>query len=103
MTIETGVKVVLALSGTKTDKCLVVNQSPKFMSKKTNLYMAQQIVLLQVALLSGHVGTQLAEKGFSPVWIIGVCSFRLYFRQVMLPQNLQIRTSPLYGTVEYAL
>ena len=54
------------------------NCREKFLSS-TN----QWSMLFQVGLNSGHVDTNLADKGLSPVWLSGVCSFGLGFKLTM--------------------
>ena len=54
------------------------NCREKFLSS-TN----QWSMLFQVGLNSGHVDTKLADKGLSPVWLSGVCSFMLGFKLTM--------------------
>jgi len=47
--------------------------------------MDQWSMLFQVGLNTGHVDTKLADKGFSSVWINGVCSFRLDLLAMLTP------------------
>ena len=60
-------------------------------------------MLLEVLVHTVLVATKHAGNGFTSVWIIGVCFFRLNFGLVILPQNLQRKASLLYGSMEYAL
>merc|ERR1719319_107281 len=45
--------------------------------------MDQWSMLFQVGLQTCHVDTKLVDTGFSPVWLSGVCSFRLGFKLTM--------------------
>ena len=65
--------------------------------------MVQRSMLLEVLVHTVLVATKHAGNGFTSVWIIGVCFFRLNFGLVILPQNLQRKASLLYGSMEYAL
>ena len=65
--------------------------------------MVQRSMLLEVLVHTVLVATKHAGNGFTSVWIIGVCFFRLNFGLVILPQNLQGKASLLYGSMEYAL
>jgi len=59
--------------------------------------MVQRSMLLEVLVHTVLVATKHAGNGFTSVWIIGVCFFRLNFGLVILPQNLQEKASLLYG------
>merc|ERR1719319_143187 len=53
--------------------------------------MVQCSMLLDVLVLTVLVATKHAGNGFTSVWIIGVCFFRLNFIVAMLTPNLQIK------------
>ena len=56
---------------------------PQNLQGKASLLLDQWSMLFQVGLHTGHVDTKLADEGFSPVWLSGVCSFRLGFKLTM--------------------